>query len=124
MTELSDLAAPWCELAQASIATTQRGCDPTKSSTLFRLSFLRNATDPSARAAMELKTALRQVDPDDGSVFPLDASSFRCIVSRHIHLGTLRCRPGEASTPSLQPVAVGADDGGINRVIAGVRQAN
>ena len=38
------------EIPQASIATTQRGCAAIKSSTFPRLSFLRNATDPSARA--------------------------------------------------------------------------
>ena len=33
-------------------------------------------------------------------------------VIRIEHLIPRYCRPGEASTPSLQPVAVGADDGG------------
>ena len=50
MAELLDVQPQWCELAQASSATTRRGCDAMNPSTLSRLSFLRNATDPSARA--------------------------------------------------------------------------
>ena len=40
----------WCAPPHASIATVQRGCAATKSNSFARLSFLRNATDPSARA--------------------------------------------------------------------------
>ena len=40
----------WCALAHASIATTQHSREDRKDATFSRTGFLRNATEPSARA--------------------------------------------------------------------------
>ena len=48
--------------------------------------------------AMHLKAALRQIDPDDANL--VHGCLLLQVVSYNHHLGTLRCRREEASTPS------------------------
>lgn len=91
-----------CAVAQASMATTQLGCWAKNTSSCPRESFLRNTTDPSARAPCNWKTHFARS-------MPMMVTSDRDVLSvcdgfNTHHIGILRCRQEGASTPSRKPV--------------------
>ena len=61
---------------------------------------LRVSHRPVHPRPVHLKVPVSQVDPEDGNLFHVDASSLRWSTIAPYHLGTSRCRREGASTPS------------------------